>query len=515
MKSNYKAVDFFCSGGGMTSGFRKAGINVLGGIDIDPLCEKTYTVNNPGSKFILEDIKKLSFSTLENNLKVKKNDNKMIFIGCSPCQYWSKIRTDKTKSQETRNLLVDFQKFVDYFKPGFIVIENVPGILNRPESPLKDFLLFLDKHGYHYKKDTINASHYGVPQTRRRFLLIASRVTDKVSLPIADTKDKLPTVRQFIGDKKKFKSIPAGHKDESEYLHTASGISDNNLQRLKLTPHNGGTRFAWSRTKLQIPAYVKKDNCFQDVYGRMFWDKPGPTLTTKFYSITNGRFAHPEQDRAISIREGARLQTFDLDYKFYFNSVATAARIIGNAVPPELSKRIATSIQRMINPEKYQANYLFTRTNDLEPFTFEGMVVVKDYKETTPVQMTWQFQENHYYTQNRDETPKVSEGQELYEGGVSQITSDKHERNPLARRLCIEHYGAICNICGFDFNKIYGVLGEGFIHVHHIIPLSGTPQQHTIDPIKDLIPVCPNCHAMIHRKKVPLSVDELKALLNR
>jgi DNA (cytosine-5)-methyltransferase 1 len=344
-KASFSAVDFFCSGGGMTSGFRKAGIKVLGGVDIDAECEKTYTANNPGTKFILSDIKKLEFSTLEKELKLKKNDDNLIFIGCSPCQYWTKINTDKTRAKKTRNLLIDFQKFVDHFRPGFIVIENVPGIANRlHESPLKAFLDFLDKEGYHYKHDILNASHYGVPQTRRRFLLIASRVKDNISLPVADTKDKLPTVRDFIGDKKRFKPILAGHRDLTKFLHTTSGLSAKNIQRIKLTPHNGGKRDAWKDSELQIPAYKKKDHLFQDVYGRMYWDRPAPTITTRFLSISNGRFGHPDQDRGISLREAARLQTFDLSYKFYYSSMATAARIIGNAVPPILAKKIALSI---------------------------------------------------------------------------------------------------------------------------------------------------------------------------
>ncbi len=336
----------------MTAGFRKAGIEVLGGIDIDPACEATYTLNNPGSEFIREDIQKLEFSTLEKRLKINKNDDRLVFIGCSPCQYWSKIKTVKTKSQETKNLLSDFQRFVDYFKPGFIVIENVPGILKRfEESPLKPFLEFLDKEGYVYSKDILNASHFGVPQTRKRFLLIASRVTNNVALPVADTKKNPPTVRQFIGDQQKFFSISAGHKDESDFLHSTAELSNTNLERLRLTPHDGGTRMAWSGTQLQIPAYEGKDDCFQDIYGRMYWDKPAPTITTKFYSITNGRFAHPEQDRGISLREGAALQTFDLEYKFVFTSQALAGRLIGNAVPPQLSMRIAQAIVNSANYE--------------------------------------------------------------------------------------------------------------------------------------------------------------------
>jgi DNA (cytosine-5)-methyltransferase 1 len=347
-----KAVDFFCSGGGMTSGFRKAGIRVLGGIDIDSDCRKTYVKNNPGCKFIHSDIKKLKFVDLQRKLKIKAGDNKLIFIGCSPCQYWSKIKTIKAKSEESKNLLSDFQRFVAHFRPGHIVIENVPGILNRlEESPLKGFLEFLEKEKYTYKHEVINASHYGVPQTRRRFLLIASRVTTNVELPIPDTKENLPTVRDFIGNVQRFKPIIAGHRDGTDFIHTSSGLSSENMTRLEMTPHNGGTRIAWANTDLQIPAYVGKDDSFQDIYGRMFWDKPGPTITTKFYSITNGRFAHPEQNRGISLREGATLQTFDLGYKFYSTSLASAARIIGNAVPPQLSKRIAKSIVKFSRNE--------------------------------------------------------------------------------------------------------------------------------------------------------------------
>lgn len=329
----------------MTSGFRKAGIKVLGGIDIDPSCEATYTINNRGSKFILANIKDLTFTRLEKELRIKKNDNNLVFIGCSPCQYWSLIKTNKTKSEQSKNLLEDFQRFVHHFRPGYIVVENVPGILTRyDESPLKAFIKFLDEEGYTYAKDVINASHYGVPQTRRRFLLIASRVMTNIELPTPDTKDKLPTVKQFIGNKRRFKPIPAGHKDSTPFIHTTSGLSENNQKRLAITPHNGGTRMAWKNTTLQIAAYKGKDDAFQDIYGRMYWDKPAPTITTKFYSITNGRFAHPEQNRGISLREGAVLQTFDLKYKFIANSTASVARLIGNAVPPQLSKRIAKAI---------------------------------------------------------------------------------------------------------------------------------------------------------------------------
>ncbi|MGB7209129.1 MAG: DNA cytosine methyltransferase [Pyrinomonadaceae bacterium] len=343
-KKNFRAVDFFCSAGGMTAGFRKAGIDVLGGIDIDPTCRETYTVNNPSSKFLLSDVRDLSFGTLETELGVKTNDDEMIFICCSPCQFWSKVNTDKTKSSKSKNLLLDFQRFVLHFMPAFIVVENVPGILRRPGNPLKDFLAFLTANRYHFKHDIMNASHFGVPQTRRRFLLIASRVTKHILFPVPDTKKSPPTVRQTIGDCRIFPPIEAGHRDGTDFLHTASGLSESNRKRLVLTKADGGTRETWSKTDLQIPAYVGKDGFFEDVYGRMYWDKPAPTLTTKFHSVTNGRFAHPEQHRAISLREGAVLQTFDPNYKFVSNSLGGIAKLIGNAVPPQLSFRIARAI---------------------------------------------------------------------------------------------------------------------------------------------------------------------------
>ncbi|HLY72099.1 MAG TPA: DNA cytosine methyltransferase [Puia sp.] len=346
---NLRAVDFFCSGGGMTAGFRKAGVRVLGGIDIDKDCEETYTKNNPGSIFIHSDIKKLSFLGLKKELKIKTNDDHLIFIGCSPCQYWSNIKTIKAKSEESKNLLCDFERFVKHFRPGHIVVENVPGILNRfEESPLKAFLNFLTEQKYIYCHEVINASHYGVPQTRKRFLLIASRVMKDVKLPIADTKSEIPTVRKFIGDKKKFKPISAGHKDKSQFNHTSAGLTNRNLQRLKATPHNGGTRMAYSFDKeIAIKSHFNTKN-FSDSYSRMFWDKPAPTITTRFNSISNGRFGHPEQDRGISLREGATLQTFDLNYIFHGKNQSIISRQIGNAVPPILSFKIAKAILKNV-----------------------------------------------------------------------------------------------------------------------------------------------------------------------
>lgn len=341
-----RAVDFFCSIGGMTYGFRKAGIDVIAGIDIDPSCKETYEHNNPGSKFIQADIKKYSFEQLEKDAEIKKDDDKLVFIGCSPCQYWSIIKTDKTKSKLSKNLLADFQKFVEHFRPGYIVVENVPGIIKEhSKSGIKKFVNQLQILRYSVKYDILNANHFGVPQNRRRFTLVASRVNTDISLPEGN-KEKILVVKNFIGVKNGFPKIKAGHFDKTKFKHSTAGLTENNLKRIKLTKKNGGTREHWSKIKkLQIEAYDGKDNSFRNVYGRIYWDKPAPTITTRFNSLSNGRFGHPEEDRALSIREGATLQTFPKAFDFKEKSMIKVARHIGNAVPPEFAKRIAKSLK--------------------------------------------------------------------------------------------------------------------------------------------------------------------------
>lgn len=339
-----KAVDFFCGAGGMSYGLSLARIKVIAGIDIDEECKHTYEINNPESKFIHSDIKKLTIEQLEK-LNIDSNDDSMIFACCSPCQYWTQIQTEKERSVETKHLLEDFQKFVSYFMPGFIVFENVRGILtNIDESKLSGFLDMLQSNNYGVDYDVIDAMYYGVPQKRKRFLLIASRVDKEIKLPEAD-RENILNVEDFIGVDHGFSKIGAGHVDKSNFLHTTAKLSEKNIKRLGLTPHDGGIRLAWKDdSELQINAYKGKDKTYKDTYGRMFWGKPAPTITTKFYSISNGRFAHPNEDRGISLREGATLQTFPRTYIFEGNGLGSIARQIGNAVPPELAKRVGDAI---------------------------------------------------------------------------------------------------------------------------------------------------------------------------
>lgn len=336
-----KAVDFFCGAGGMSYGLQLAGITVLAGIDNSRDCKKTYETNIKVAKFIRHDISTLAAPELARRISIRRNDPNMIFAGCSPCQFWSKIRTDKKKSERTAFLLKQFQKFIGYYRPGFIVVENVPGLYRRKEeSVLPEFTAFLERHGYRWDDGLINANHFGVPQNRVRYLLVATRLAGSIALP-SPTQDHTLTVASFLGVSNGFNRISAGHRDPTPFAHTAASLSPKNLQRISVTAKSGGRRTAWrNNDKLQIPAYIGRDKIFTDVYGRMFWDRPAPTITTRFNSLSNGRFGHPEEDRAISIREGATLQTFPRDFSFYGPSQRSLARQIGNGVPPELARRI-------------------------------------------------------------------------------------------------------------------------------------------------------------------------------
>ncbi len=344
-KNRFRAIDFFCGGGGMTYGLRQAGINVIAGVDFDADAKETYELNNPGSTFIQADIKILESDFFKRKFSIKPYDDNLILAGCSPCQYYSIINTYKEKSTKSKDLLMDFARFIEYYRPGFVLVENVPGIMTNKNSILPCFLNKLKKLGYeNITYEIVNMSKYGVPQSRKRFSLIASRILElNITMPREDS--KISVLRDFLGTANGFPKIPAGHKDKSDFNHTTAGLSDISLKRISKTKHDGGCRLDWANNmELQLPCFIGKDNSFKDTFGRMWWDRPAPTITTKFFSISNGRFGHPEEDRAISLREGATLQTFPKDYVFKTNSIVATAKLIGNAVPCEYARRLGMSI---------------------------------------------------------------------------------------------------------------------------------------------------------------------------
>ena len=344
-----RAIDFFCGAGGMSYGLMKAGIEVVAGLDLDQSCQATFEHNVKGAQFLAKDVTRLSVTELIEALEIKENDDSLILTGCSPCQFWSKINTDRSKSRQSAFLLKEFARFVIELRPGWLAIENVPGIVNKRGSVLPDFLRILGKSGYTCAHAVINLSHFGIPQTRQRFVLIANRLGISSDLPTPLTVGPA-TVRSCLGKANGFMSIKAGHRDQTSFMHTASGLSPINLSRIEKTPTDGGKRSAWNDDpNLALRAYEGRESQFSEVYSRMSWDKPAPTITTRFNSFSNGRFGHPEELRAISLREGATLQTFPKTYRF-FGSMPVVARHIGNAVPPAFAKLLGQHILQKLLP---------------------------------------------------------------------------------------------------------------------------------------------------------------------
>lgn len=333
----------------MSYGLQEAGIGVLAGIDNDQNCRETYEANVHGAKFIDADIFDLKEKDLHSKLGVKRRDKNLILIGCSPCQFWSIINTDKTKSQKSKNLLVEFRRFVEYFRPGYVIVENVPGVLRKKrESGLEDFIAWLINNKYQVHFDVHNTNDYGVPQNRKRFTLIANRVSKSAIFPEKDP-NKL-VVKDVLGEGNGFPKVKAGNTDKTDFLHTTSNLTNTTVERLKHVEKDGGNRLGFATVEhLQLRCFMGKDDSFKDTFGRMWWDKPSPTITTKFLSVSNGRFAHPEEDRGISLREGAVLQSFPKSFKFRGANKASIARIIGNAVPPEYARRIGNAIIKSHN----------------------------------------------------------------------------------------------------------------------------------------------------------------------
>lgn len=337
-----KAVDFFCGAGGATRGLLDAGIDVVCGIDNDTKVRLTYEGNNlrpngKNAKFIEIDINELSFEELSQRLKKEKLD-KLMFVGCAPCQPFTNINTVKDKRKKEKNYLLRFADFIEFFKPDYLFIENVPGIIAKKYGGiLGKFKKRLKKLGYHFKDSNINAKKYGIPQNRNRRILIAS-LEGSISFP-EETHGKGKKDYVTISDiLKKFnlKPLKAGETDPNDPLHRAANLNEDNLWRIQNTPKDGGGRKIWMESK-PVDCFLRHKNSYTDVYNRMYWNKPSPTITTRFNSFSNGRFGHPEEDRAISLREGALFQTFSIDYNSY-GSMANISKYIGNAVPVELAK---------------------------------------------------------------------------------------------------------------------------------------------------------------------------------
>lgn len=349
IEMNINVIDFFCGCGGTSAGLRKSGMNVIAGIDIDAQAIKTYQYNFPKAKGIVADITKMGFDELSEIIKEKsKKNDQLLFAACAPCQPFSKQNRFKSNSDERISLLDEFHGFVKRFSPDYIILENVPGMQKVTEGPFTKFTKLLTNLKYQFRTDVKNAMDYGVPQSRKRLVLIASR-HGVIELPEeTHGKDKIPykTVEEAI---KKYPSLQSGEQNVDFPNHQCARLSPLLLRRISVLKE-GGDRRDWT-DDLKLRCHNGHSG-HTDVYGRLSWDKPSITLTTKCISLSNGRFGHPEQNRALSVREAAALQTFDDDFRF-FGSLGETAKQVGNAVPVDfalaLGKQVIKHIKDMNN----------------------------------------------------------------------------------------------------------------------------------------------------------------------
>lgn len=337
-KRKVYAVDLFCGAGGLTHGLERAGVRVGLGIDIDPACEFPYTTNNT-AKFLLKRIEEVSPDEI---MAAYPKKGLRLLAGCAPCQTFSTYYQKASKSDNRWHLLTQVSNLVQQILPDLVTMENVPRLAEH--EVFRKFVSTLEKAEYYVDYRVVNCADYGVPQQRQRLVLLASRLGPIQMQAPSLTEAERHTVRMAIGD---LSALQAGAICEDDLLHQCSTLSPLNLKRMKAsTP--GGTWRDWNK-KLVAECHRKKTGkTYPGVYGRMCWDTPAPTITTQFFGFGNGRFGHPEQDRAISLREGAILQSFPNDYVFVDPekpiSKKGVGKLIGNAVPVKLGEVIGKSI---------------------------------------------------------------------------------------------------------------------------------------------------------------------------
>ena len=334
-----KVFDFFSGCGGASRGFQDAGMDVVFALDWDADAGRTFKRNFPKATFESTDIRNVDEDRV-HELVAEQHPHHVLFCGCAPCQPFTRQNTTRPEPDKDDRvpLLLEFLRFIRRCEPDVVFVENVPGIQNvHPGSePLRSFLRGLKEAGYSRPTcESVALKRYGVPQGRRRFLLLASR-HGAITLPPQTHGPGTPnpefaTVRDWIGD---LPAIQAGEVHPEIDDHRAARLSALNLERIRETPEGGGNR-DWPE-RLQLKCH-QDTNGYTDVYGRMSWDRPASGLTTRCISYSNGRFGHPEQHRAISVREAACLQTFPMDFQFSGN-LNSRARQIGNAVPVRLAK---------------------------------------------------------------------------------------------------------------------------------------------------------------------------------
>lgn len=335
MRKKPSAVDLFCGAGGLSEGLKQAGFNVIGAVELDALACSAYRLNHKRVKLWEMDITRLSGTSMMKTLKLRPGDLDLL-AACPPCQGFSTMRTKNGArwNRDPRNdLIFDVLRIAQSMKPKAVMLENVPGLAENRRCVI--FRKGLESLGYHVKWDVLNTVDFAVPQRRRRLVLLASRLREPEFAPKVVS---YQTVRHFIGN-----LTPPGRSRDP--LHNYPIRRSEKIEDLiRKIPRNGGSRMALGLQD-QLPCHKRVEG-FRDVYGRMAWDKPAPTITGGCINPSKGRFLHPQANRAITLREAALLQTFPKTYRFPLDRGRYAvALMIGNALPPEFIRRHAAALR--------------------------------------------------------------------------------------------------------------------------------------------------------------------------
>ncbi|AYB35487.1 DNA cytosine methyltransferase [Chryseolinea soli] len=349
------AIDLFCGIGGLSYGMKKAGIRMVAGIDIDDTCEYAYKANVKAD-FIAQNIAKLNGKQLKKDYW-SDDDRVKILVGCAPCQPFSS-HTNKNKHRKKGNrwrLLNEFVRLIDETGCDIVSMENVPNLSN--QKIFEDFINFLESKKYHVSYSNVYCPEFGIPQKRRRLVLLASRFGKIELIPSTHEDPHFVTTKEAIGH---LPPVQSGEICKTDPLHRTTKLTDLNLKRIKASKPNGSW-LDWDE-ELRLACHSRESgDSYKSVYGRMTWNEPAPTITTQFYNYGTGRFGHPTQDRALTVREAALLQTFPADYKFIEDEhedfqLTNLGVHIGNAVPVELGFVIGKSIRSHIRKHHGKKN---------------------------------------------------------------------------------------------------------------------------------------------------------------
>lgn len=336
-----KVVDLFCGAGGLAYGLKNAGLTIAAGVDLDPACRHPFETNCAGH-FEEKSVSELTKTELDHWFS---GADVRVLAGCAPCQPFSTYSQARKTPDARWDLLRSFLHLAEETRPEIVTMENVRGLAAKPIWD--EFVSGLEVAGYHVAWKEVLSTDYGVPQSRKRLVLVAS-LLGPIAAPSRATGELPLTVRQAIAG---LPPLSAGETSSADKLHTACKLSATNIKRIQASKP-GGTWRDWP-SALRAPCHVRSSGeTYPSVYGRMHWDEPAPTITTQCFGYGNGRFGHPEQDRAITLREAAILQSFPENYSFLPEqdrlTFSKVGMLIGNAVPPKLGEAIGLAIRHHV-----------------------------------------------------------------------------------------------------------------------------------------------------------------------